>query len=220
MAGKSRSFVIIGLGTFGRTIATELARSGDYVLGINIDEHVVGALADTVSEALILDARDEQALHEAGVGRYDVAVIAIGEDLEANILCTMNAKRLGVETVWAKAVSATHRQILSKLGADRVIEPEHEIGQHVAQMLHNPLVHDYLELDSTLFVVQIKVPEKLDGSELGELALLENHGLRALGLLRGREYVDCRNETTVLKADDRLLLLGPGSELRAFGETL
>lgn len=220
MTSTQRSFVVIGLGTFGRTIATELARSGDYVLGIDIKEQEVGLIADTISEALILDARDEQALHEAGVGRYDVVVVAIGEDMEANILCTMNAKRLGVKTVWAKAVSGTHHQILTKLGADRVVQPEKEIGQHVAQMLHNPLVHDYLHLDDDLFVMQIKVPRSLEGKSISDLGLLETYELHSLGLLRGRDYVDGKDDRAQLEAHDKLLLLGRGSDLRTFGESL
>lgn len=120
---KSRSFAVIGLGTFGTTVASELARFGNHVLGIDTIERNVSRVAETLAEAVIADGRDEQALREAGVGNYDVAVVAIGEELEANILCSMNVKLLGVPTVWVKAMSRTHHRILTKLGADRVIQP-------------------------------------------------------------------------------------------------
>lgn len=220
MTIKQRSFVIIGLGTFGRTIALELARSGNYVLGVDIDEHAVAQVADSLAGAVIADGRDEQALHEAGVGRYDAAVVAIGEDLEANILCTMNTQRLGVETVWAKAISRTHERILTKIGAERVIQPEQEIGRHVAQMLHNPLVHDYLQLGVDLFVVQIKAHKEFHGARLGELQLDERHKLRCLGVLREEVYVGRNGDDVTIEPGDRLLLLGKGRDLRAFGETL
>jgi trk system potassium uptake protein TrkA len=218
VAGKQRSVVIIGLGTFGRTIALELARVGDYVLGVDIDEGAVASVADAISEAVIADGRDEQALREAGVGRYDVAVVAIGEELEANILCTMNTKRLGVGTVWAKAISRTHQRILTKIGADRVIQPEHEIGQHVAQMLHNPLLRDYLQLEGDLFVVQIKAHKGFHGTKLPELRLHEEYGLRCLGLLRDATYVSCDRDDVTVQSGDGLLILGKAHDLRAFGE--
>lgn len=113
---KKRSVAVIGLGTFGTTVASELMRFGNHVLGIDTTERNVTRVADTLSEALIVDGRDEQALREAGVGNYDVAVVAIGEDLEANILCTMNLKVIGVPTIWVKAVSRTHHRILTKIG--------------------------------------------------------------------------------------------------------
>jgi len=88
---RNRSFAVIGLGTFGSTVATELSKFGNHVLGLDVDERRVARQADALAEAIIADGRDEDALREAGVGNYDVGVVAIGEDLEANILCTMTS---------------------------------------------------------------------------------------------------------------------------------
>jgi len=219
MRSKQRSFVIIGLGTFGSTVATELARYGNHVLGIGIEERNVSRLADTLAEAVIADGRDEEALRQAGVGDYDVAVVAIGEDLEANILCTMNVKLLGVPCVWAKAINRTHHRILSKLGVDRVIHPEQEMGQHVAQMLHNPLVRNYLSLGNTYHIVDFMVPERLSGRSVAELKLWDRFGIRCLGLMRGIDFVDCAVDAR-LEKEDKLLLLGRREELRSFGDSL
>lgn len=216
----SRSFVVVGLGTFGSTIATELSRFDNHVLGIDIDEKVVGRLADDLAEAVIADGRDEEALREAGVGGYDVAVVAIGEDLEANILCTMNLKLIGVSSIWAKALSRTHHRILNQLGVERVIQPEREIGQHVAQMLHNPLVKDYVSLGGGFHVVDFLVPDELDGRPLSELGLGEKFDVRCLGLMRGEEYHECGTGELVLHPHDKLLLLGHLQDLRAFGDSL
>ena len=125
---RNRTFVIIGLGTVGSTVATDLARNGNHVMGIDIDEKPVAALSDILSEAIIADGRDEEVLREVGVDKYDVALIAIGDNLEANLLCTMNVKMLGVKTVWVKAINKTHHRILTKLEPDRIILPEQEIG--------------------------------------------------------------------------------------------
>ncbi|WP_412052016.1 potassium channel family protein (plasmid) [Hoeflea sp. Naph1] len=217
---KNRSFAVIGLGTFGTTVASELARYGNHVLGIDNVERNVVRVADTLAEAVIADGRDEQALREAGMSNYDVAVIAIGEDLEANILCTMNAKLIGVPTVWVKAMSRTHHRILTKLGADRVIQPEQEIGRHIAQMLHNPLVRDYVSLGNGFHVVDFRVPESLDGKQVKTVGLSDDFELRALGVMRGGEFISCETDAAELKTDDKLLLLGRRENLRRFGDSL
>ncbi len=217
---RNRSFAVIGLGTFGSTVASELARYGNHVLGIDIAERNVSRLADTLAEAVIADGRDDEALREAGVGSYDAALVAIGEDLEANVLCTMNVKLLGVEKVWVKALSRTHHRILARLGADRVIEAEQEIGQHVAQMLHNPLVRDYVSLGNGFHIVDFRVPEAIDGMTVGELKVADRFQLRCLGLMRGSDFVDCGDGEARLKTDDKLLLLGRRDDLREFGDSL
>ncbi|MBZ8132518.1 TrkA family potassium uptake protein [Afifella sp. IM 167] len=217
---KDRSFAVIGLGTFGSTVASELARFGNHVIGIDINERPVARLADELAEALIADGRDEEALREAGVGACDVAVIAIGEDIEANVLCTMNARLLGVSTIWAKATSRTHHRILTKLGADRVIQAEHEIGQHIAQMLYNPLVRDYVSLGNGYHIVDLRVPEQLDETTIGALKLAEEFEVRCLGMMRNGEYNACSDAGTILRTDDKLLLLGRRDNLRALGDSL
>lgn len=217
---KSRSVAVIGLGTFGTTVASEMMRFGNYVLGIDTVERNVSQVAETLAEAVIADGRDEEALREAGVGNYDVAVVAIGEDLEANILCTMNVKMLGVPTVWVKAISRTHHRILTKIGVDRVIQPEQEIGRHIAEMLHNPLVRGYVSLGNGFHVVDFRVPESLDGKGVEKVHLSDKFELRALGLMRGSEFIACEAGEAEMKTDDKLLLLGRRENLRRFGDSL
>lgn len=216
---KHRSFAVIGLGAFGGTVAQELARFGNPVLGIDVNERTVSTYADELSEAVIADGRDEAALREAGVGHVDVAVVAIGEDLEANILCTMNVKMLGVKVIWAKAFNRMHHRILSKLGADRVIRPEQEVGIQVAQALHNPLVRDYVSLGNGYNVVDISAPAGIEGRSCDDPDLFEAHQLRLLGMMRegGFHAPGCG---VALKEGDKLLLLGKRPELRAFAEDM
>jgi len=213
-----RTFVIIGLGTVGSTVATDLARNGNHVMGIDIDEKSVSALSGILSEAVIADGRDEEALREAGVDKYDVALIAIGEDLEANILCTMNVKMLGVKTVWVKAINKTHHRILTKLEPDRVILPEQEIGQHIAQKLHNPTVRDYLSLGNGMHVINLQVPESLIGQTVESLELETSHELRCLGILRGSEFIGCETGSVTIEENDKVLILGRRQNLRDFSD--
>lgn len=216
---RNDSFVVIGLGSFGGTVASELVHFGNKVIGIDIDESRVSHLADRLTQAMIADARDEEALKEAGAADCDVALIAIGEDLEANIICTMNIKMLGVPCIWVKAVSKIHHRILSKIGADRVIEPEQEVGRHVAQILHNPLIRDYLSLGNGFYIIDIRAPDSLNGDKLGPLLKDAQGKVRCLGVMRGVHYLPGPIEDVALETDDKLLLLGGRQDLRDFSET-
>ncbi|MDT8409024.1 MAG: TrkA family potassium uptake protein [Wenzhouxiangellaceae bacterium] len=218
---RKRKFVVIGLDVFGETIAMELSQLGNHVLGIGTgaDENRLDDLADTLAEAVIADPRDEEALREAGVENYDVAVVAI-ENFEAKILCTMNLKLLGVDTIWAKADNRIQHRILSRIGADRVIHPEQEIGEHVAQMLHNPLIRDYVSLGNGYYVVDFKVPEKLGGQAIEDLELEQRFDLRCLGLMRGTRFIQQNGGPAELHEDDMLLLLGRRNDLRKFGDSI
>jgi trk system potassium uptake protein TrkA len=215
---RKRTFVIIGLGTVGSTVATDLARGGNHVMGIDIDEKPVSKLSDILFEVIIADGRDEEALREAGVDKYDVALIAIGEDLEANILCTMNVKMLGVKTVWVKAMNKTHHRILTKLEPDRVILPEQEIGQHIAQKLHNPAVHDYLSLGNGLHIIDLQVPESFVGKTVKSLDLEASQDLRFLGISRGSDFIDDDPGSITMEEKDKLLILGRRQDLRDFSD--
>ena len=220
MPVTSKSFVVIGLGTFGKTVASELTDYGDEVLGIDIDESTVGDMADVLQETVIADARDEKALREAGVGQCDLAVVAIGEDLEANIVCAMNVKVIGVKEIWAKALSRTHHRILSRLGVDRVIHAEREMGQRVAEMLHNPMVRDYVSVGNGFYVVNMIVPEEMEGKTVSSLALGERFELRCLEVMRGSMSMLEGGEDPTLEADDRMLVLGRRAKLRDFSDSL
>lgn len=219
MAIPSKSFAVIGLGVFGSSVAEELVRFGNYVLGVDQDEKRVARLAGKLSEAVITDATDQQALSDLGIGKYDVVVVTVGEDLEASILCLMNARALGAKMIWVKASSRTHHRILSRLGADRIVHPEEEYGQHIAQMLHNPLVKDYVKLGNGFHVFNIEVSSRSDGKSLESLGLAEFE-LRALGLMRGSNYIGCSSTEVILQKGDLLLLLGRRVDLRRFTNSL
>ncbi|WP_099824448.1 potassium channel family protein [Oceaniglobus indicus] len=220
MARNGRTFGVIGLGNFGSTVANELVRFGNHVIGIDLKEQLVSAHAETLTQCMIADARDDVALREAGIADCDAALVAMGSDLESNIVASINLKMLGVPKVWAKAKTKTHHRILSKLGVDRIVHPEVEMGQHVAQVLHNPLVRDYVSLGNGFHVVNFMVPESLEGKKLSDLPHTKNHNLRCVGIMRGTEFVGRDGDSCVLQGDDRLLLLGQRGDLRAFAATL
>lgn len=220
MSAKASTYVVIGLGTFGSTVALELVRFGNHVIGIDIDERKVNAHADELDQAMILDAREDGALREADLDNCDVGLVAIGASIEASILSTINLKTTGMEKIWAKAVSRNHHRILAKLGVDRVIHPEQEVGQHIAQMLHNPLVRDYVSLGNGQHVVNLRIPESLQGKSLTELPHAKEHDLRCIGILRGTDFLGHDGTECALEADDLLLLLGRRQDLRNFASSV
>ncbi|MDO5757370.1 MAG: TrkA family potassium uptake protein [Rhodobacterales bacterium] len=218
--GRQDTFAVIGLGNFGGTVASELVRFGNHVIGMDINEKFVNAQAEILSQAMIADARDEAALREAGVAECHVALIAIGNDLESSILAAINVKTLGVPVVWAKAMSKTHHRILSKLRVDRIIHPEVEVGYHIAQVLHNPMVRDYVSLGNGFNVVNFRIPESLQGKTLSQIPYREKYALRCVGAMRGTEWLGCDGEDVTLQKDDLLLLLGQRANLRSFAASL
>ncbi|WP_089270422.1 potassium channel family protein [Puniceibacterium sediminis] len=220
MVEKKRAFGVIGLGTFGSTVAKELTRFGNHVIGIDIDEARVSAHADVLAQAMIVDARDDAALKETGLSECDAALVAMGSDLEASILSAMNLKLLGVETIWAKARTKTHHRILSRLGVDRIIHPEVEVGQHIAQVLHNPLVRDYVSLGNGYHVVNFRIPESLEGKTLDDLPHSDKFNLRCIGVMRGTQFIGQDGSACALNRDDLLLLLGQRADLRKFAASL
>ncbi len=220
MPPKKRTFGIVGLGNFGSTVAKELARFGNHVIGIDLNEGAVGNHSEVIDQALIVDARDDAALREAGLSECDVALVAMGSDLEASIVSSINLKMIGVPLVWAKAKTKTHHRILSKLGVDRVIHPEVEVGQHIAQVLHNPLVRDYVSLGNGYHVVNFQVPESLEGKSLNTLDYRDEYDLRCIGVMRGTDFVGQDGAECTLQKDDLVLLLGQRSNLRNFASSL
>lgn len=220
MASKERSFAVIGLGNFGSTVACELTGFGNYVIGIDRDKKPVADFSADISQTIIADSRDEAALREAGIGQCDVALIAMGEDLESSVLTAINLKVIGIEQVWAKAANRTHHRVLSRLGVDRVVKPEEEMGFHVAQRMHNPIVHDYVSVGNGLYVVNVKLPESLNGKSLEDLDLAGRFDLRCIGLMRGSEFVGSSESPCGMEEGDRLLLLGKRQDLREFASSL
>lgn len=144
----------------------------------------------------------------------------MGSDIEASLLSVINLRTLGIKTVWAKATSKNHHRILTKLGVVRVIRPEKEVGEQIAQMMHNPLVRDFMSLGNGQFVVNFRVPESLQGRRIGQLDRMKAHKLRCVGVVRGTEFVSQDGSDCELREDDLVMLLGGRSDLREFARTL
>jgi trk system potassium uptake protein TrkA len=215
------------LGVFGSTVARELERLGNEVLGIDKDEGRVNDIADDLTHSAIADAHHERVLRELGVADYDAVIVAIGESLEANLLCTIAVKALGVQSIWVKSISPEHHRLLELLGADRIINPEQQVGLHVARTLIYPNVLDYIALGDDEYVVELSVPTALAGRRARDLHLTERYGIQVLAHKTGPAVTPGASATAAaganawdlqLAAQDRLLLLGRLTALRRFAK--
>ena len=215
-----RKFAVIGLGRFGSTIALELARLGHEVLGVDQDRRRIDDVADQITHAAIADAEDEKALRELDIPNYDAVVVAIGENIEANILSSLVVKSLGVKEVWSKAISHNHHKILAKLGIDRIVHPEFEMGQRVAQALNYPQVMDYIALGHDQFVVEVRASERIEGKTLAQLDFETRLSVRLLGVKRGRDFVSPPPVDWHVEPADQLLFAGPLANLRLLSPEL
>lgn len=220
-----RSFAVIGLGRFGAAMATTLTELGQEVIGIDSDEEPVQRLAGILTQATRLDATDARALRDAGVADVDVAIVSIGENIEASLLIVVQLMDLGVREIIAKAVTAIHGKILHKLGVTRVIYPEREMAIRVAHSLVMPRVVDYFELSRDCSVVELPAPADWVGKTIGELAIRQRFGLTIIAIRRHRDGVE---QATLVSpgiderigADDIVALLGNNERLAAFERRL
>lgn len=214
-----RSFAVIGLGRFGSAMAHTLMELGQDVIGVDSDEDRVRQLAEVVSQAAQIDATDLRALKEVGVHDVDVAVISIGENIEASLLVVMQVMELGVNEVIAKAVTPLHGRILQKLGVKRVIYPERDMAIRVAHSLVVPNSLDYIELSRDFSIVEIPAPKEFVGQSLKQLELRPRYGLTLIAVKRRSD--DRGGEVTniaplaeeVIEEGDVLSLLGANERL-------
>ncbi len=205
--------MVIGLGRFGSAVARELERLGHQVLAIDRGEQQVNDIAADVTHALQLDAADEDALRSAGAGDFQTAIVAISTDAEPSIFATMVLKRLGVRSVIAKAGSQLHGEILSRVGADRVVLPERETGLRLAHSFNVPNVIDYLDVAPNFGIEKIRPPASFIGKSLGELDLKTRLGLTPIALRRGQQvFVNPARDERVAEGDE-LILIGRDDKL-------
>ncbi|HDL64248.1 MAG TPA: TrkA family potassium uptake protein, partial [Proteobacteria bacterium] len=153
-----KQYLVIGAGRFGSAVAVTLSKKGKEVMVLDKDEHVVQRLSEIVTQALQVDVSDGTALSSLELGEMDVAIIGIGNSLEASILATMQLKEMGVKTVVAKATTRSDKKILSRVGADRIVFPERDMGERVANSLVSPTIFDYIQVSPGFGIVETKVP--------------------------------------------------------------
>jgi len=177
-----KTFVVIGLGRFGTAVARELSALGHEVLAVDEDEEAVEKVADKVTHAVAGDARDVAVLKALGVRNYDCAVVAVGGDIGNSALITLNLKEQGVKKVVCKAQSHVHQRVLEKIGADRVIFPEHEMGVKLAQGLSSSNVLNFIEISEDYGIVELETPKSWVGKTIRELDIRKHYHVNVIAV--------------------------------------
>ena len=209
-----KSYIVIGLGRFGSQVARELCRQGCEVLAMDISSDLVSQVANDVTHAVVGDGQDKEVLRALGAREFDCGIIAIGDDLAASVLVTMNLKELGVPQVICKAHDETHRRVLEKLGADRVVIPEQEQADRLARSLSSHNVLDYIELSEEYGIIETPAPGSWKGKSLKELNVRAKLGVNILAIRRGGRINVSPGADFTFEEKDILVVLGDSTALK------
>ena len=210
-----KSYLVIGLGRFGQTLARQLCMLGAEVLAMDVRNDLVQQVADDVTDAVVGDAQDKEVLRALGVRNFDCAIIAIGSDLAASVLTAMNLKELGVPYIICKAHDETHRRVLEKLGVDRVIIPEQENAQRLARSLNSHNVLDYIELSEDYGILEVPAPKSWVGKTLKELNVRAKLGVNIIAVENGKVTNVSPSADYLIQAGDIMVVLGDNYSLEA-----
>lgn len=212
---KSKQFLVVGAGRFGSALVTTLFDLGHDVVVIDNDEEAIEAIMNRATHAAIADGTDEETLRRLGARNFDALVVAIGDNLEANILTTVAAKSAGAPHVISKANSALAAKVLSRVGADQVIRPEHDMGVRLAQGLASPSIVDAFKLGEAHSVIEVRTQKKLCGT-LEQLRLPNRFGVQVIAVNRRGQVVISPPATFELEADDMMVLIGSNDAIERF----
>lgn len=210
-----KSYIVIGLGKFGAEAARRLCQLNCEVLAIDRNPELVQPISSQVTQAVVGDARDKEVLRALGAKDFECAIVAIGDNLADSVLATMNLKELGVPYIVCKASDETHRQVLIKLGADKVVIPEQEQANRLAKNLSSPNVLDYIELSNEYGIIEIPAPGSWQGKSLKELNVRAKLGVNIIAVKdEGKINVSPAADYRI-KENDVMVVLGETAALDA-----
>lgn len=217
---SKKEYIVIGLGQFGMSVAKTLMQNGCEVLVLDVNEEKTRALADTVTCAVTGNVTDAEVLQGLGIRNFDAAVVAIGENMEASIMATMLVKELGIPHILAKAQSNLHAKILRKVGADRVVLPENEMGIRYANNLVHGNFFDAVELSPDISIMEINVRRAWEGKSLKQLNMRAKYKINVIGI-RSEDGFDVNPDPDEpLTAGAQLVAIGRNEVLNKLAEGL
>lgn len=210
-----KSYIVIGLGLFGQAVARQLCDLGAEVLAMDKNSDLVQQLSNHVTHAVVGDAQDKEVLRALGVRNFDCAILAIGDDLAASVLITMNLKELEVPNIVCKAHDATHAKVLEKLGVHRVVIPEQEYAQRLGRSLYSHNVLDYIELSEEYGILEVPAPKAWVGKTLKELNVRAKLGVNIIAVESGKATNVSPGAEYRIKEADVMVVLGDNIALEA-----
>ena len=210
-----KSYVVIGLGRFGQTLARQLCMLGAEVLAIDVHQELVQQVADDVTHAVVGDAQDKDVLRALGVRDFDCAIVAIGSNLAASVLAVMNLQELEVPYIICKAHDETHSRVLQKLGVNKVVIPEQENAARLARSLNSHNVLDYIELSEDYGILELPAPKGWIGKTLKELHVRAKLGVNIIAVENGGKTNVSPSADYTIREGDIMVVLGDNYSLEA-----
>ncbi|GGA50169.1 potassium channel family protein [Psychrobacillus lasiicapitis] len=220
MKKQDKQFAVIGLGRFGGSICRELHMLGHEVLAIDHDIVKVEEFVPYSTHAIQGNATEEAFLKSIGIRNFDHVIVAIGEDIQASVLTTLNLKEFGVQTVWAKAQNVYHQKLLDKIGADRVIHPEVDMGMRIAQSMASDHLLDYINLSEEYSVIEIRVNQQMHSRTLQDLRIRPKFNITILAIKRENDINVSPLPSEVIYSGDILVAMGLNSNLKRLEDKL
>ena len=217
-----QNYAIIGLGRFGGSICRSLVESGQEVLVIDSNEDRVNEYMNIATHAVVGNAQDEMTLRSLGIRNFDHVIVAIGEDIQASILVTLMLKEMGVPNVLAKAQNEYHARVLEKIGADKVVHPERDMGVRIAHNLVSKNILEFIELSDEFSLAEIRVTNaRFFNRTLFELNFRQKYGLTVVAIRRGNgKVVVSPDATEVVQEYDNLLVIGTAADVDMLDEKI
>lgn len=213
MRNEKKQFVVLGLGRFGASLAESLCAMGHEVLAVDADEELVQEASAMVTQAVQADATDEDVLESLGIQNFDAAIVSIGSNIRDSILVSVLCKELGVPYVVAKAVDELHAKVLRKVGVDRVIFPERDMGVRVAKSLVAPNILDLVELADGFEIAEVVAPERWCGRTLMESNVRRDYGVSVIGIRRNGRFIASPGADERPQRGDVLVVLGKSDDI-------
>jgi trk system potassium uptake protein TrkA len=213
---KRTQYAVIGLGRFGSSLARELIKLGHEVLGIDQDEEAVDEMSEVLTHVVVADSTDEEVLRSLGIRNFDCVIVAIGSDIQSSILTAILLKDIGVPLVVTKALSELHGKVLSKIGVDRVIFPERDMGIRVAHQLVSPNLLDFIELSRDYTIAELSVPKRMSGRTLKDLNLRVKYGCSVVAINKKEGVIIAPTANDLLEERDIMVIIGTNSQIESF----
>lgn len=215
LSSDPQNVAVIGLGRFGGAVATSLARMGHEVFGIDSRAEIVQDWADRLTHIVQADTTNLETLKRLGLQDFRHVVVGIGSDLEASVLTTLALSELGVEDIWAKAVTLNHGRILERTGAHHVIYPEVVMGERVAHLVTSRML-DFIEFDDGYAIVKMRAPSSTWGRTLEQIGLRSRHGVVVIGVKRQKQDFEHARPETMIEKGDIMVVSGPTLQVEKF----
>ncbi|WP_018154976.1 potassium channel family protein [Demetria terragena] len=203
-----KTVLVIGLGRFGTATASSLVDQGWEVVAVDESPELVQKYADDFTHTAVVDSTDPEALQQIGVGDITRAIVAIGTDVEASVLTLVNLVDLGVQDIWAKAITKQHGRILERIGARHVLYPESAMGERVAHMISG-FLSDYIEFDDGFAIARTSAPRFAWDKTLEQVGLRREYGVTVVGVKKQREDFTYARPETMVEKDHELVVCGP-----------